>query len=153
MRQRATVVCPRPTVNTFCIIFVTPRKWSALLLLLTIQILTSLLHFIHQLLRRRKIKLILCPLELRPQCGRIWICAVKLTTHLQLPAGKPTPKSRLQPRRQSRNKIRTIFCPIFSPLLPRKLTALISFRFTMNRRPLQTWLKEMLLPVASAVIG
>ena len=31
----------------------------ALLLLLTIEILTSLLHFIHQLLRRRKIKLIL----------------------------------------------------------------------------------------------
>ena len=37
----------------------------ALLLLLTIEILTSLLHFIHQLLRRRKIKLILCPIELR----------------------------------------------------------------------------------------
>ena len=31
----------------------------ALLLLLTIEIQTSLLHFIHQLLRRRKIKLIL----------------------------------------------------------------------------------------------
>jgi len=31
----------------------------ALLLLLTIEILTSLLHFIHQLLRRRKIELIL----------------------------------------------------------------------------------------------
>lgn len=50
---------PASRIQSFVRSVTAAASLPALLLLLTIEILTSLLHFIHQLLRRRKIKLIL----------------------------------------------------------------------------------------------